>query len=217
MGIVLKRRTSPTWLGDAGAALAMPANPLRDLGRAARLAPEGKSAETHPTARLRRLRSWLLRPTSPRLERGPYMQHHPCSSRLSPGQSWPSPTSIGQEVYFINFTGIPVHDPQRANGLFLRCSEVWRLRKAILVMRWEDAGCGQPVGITARHGENQPVHAARTQQEAGLKAGPGDRGTRGPLTENPWTFTSGGHESYSLRISGFIPSGCVLGWMHIYL
>lgn len=63
MGIVLKRGTSPTWLGDAGAALAMPANPLRGLGRAARLAPEGKSAETHPTAR--------LRPASPRLERGP--------------------------------------------------------------------------------------------------------------------------------------------------
>lgn len=73
MGIVLKRRTSPTWLGDAGAALAMPANPLRGLGRAARLAPEGKSAETHPTARLRPLRSWLLRPTSPWLERGPYI------------------------------------------------------------------------------------------------------------------------------------------------
>lgn len=73
MGIVLKRGTSPTWLGDAGAALAMPANPLRGLGRAARLAPEGKSAETHPTARLRPLRAWLLRPTSPRLERGPYI------------------------------------------------------------------------------------------------------------------------------------------------
>lgn len=73
MGVVLKRRTSPTWLGDAGAALAMPANRLRGLGRAARLASEGKSAETHPTVRLRPLGSWLLRPTSPCLERGPYI------------------------------------------------------------------------------------------------------------------------------------------------
>lgn len=82
-----------------------------------------------------------------------------------------------------------------------------------MAMRWEDAGCGQPVGITARQGENQPVHAACTQQEAGLKAGPRDRGTRGPVAENPWIFASGGHESYSLRISGFIPSGCMLGWI----
>ena len=35
------------------------------------------------------------------------LKHHPCSSRLSPGQSWPSPTSIALEVYSINFTVRP--------------------------------------------------------------------------------------------------------------
>lgn len=43
----------------------------RGLGRASRLASEGKSAETHPTVRLRPLGSWLLCSTPPCLERGP--------------------------------------------------------------------------------------------------------------------------------------------------
>lgn len=49
------------------------ANPLWGPARATRLAAERKSAETHPTARLRPLGAWLLRPVSPRRERVPYI------------------------------------------------------------------------------------------------------------------------------------------------
>lgn len=59
------------------------------------------------------------------------------------------------------------------------------LRKAILAMRWEDAGCGQPVGVTARQGENQPVHAHNGRW--GRELGPGTEG----------------HTGLSLRIPGF--------------
>lgn len=85
------------------------------------------------------------------------------------------------------FTSNPSMTHRGAMAFFLRCSEVWRLWKAILAMRWEDSGCGQPLGVIARHGGHQPVKAARTQQEAGLRDGPGTEG----------------HVGLSLRIPGF--------------
>lgn len=110
------------------------------------------------------------------------------------------------------FTSNPTMTHRGAMAFFLRCSEVWRLRKAILAMRWEDAGCGQPLGVIARHGGEPACEGSPHTAGGGAESRPRDRGARGPVTENPWIFASGGHEGYSFRISGFILSGCVLGW-----
>lgn len=91
-------------------------------------------------------------------------------------------------------------------GLFLRRAEVWMLRKEnsafSWAVRWEAVGCGQPVAITPHHGENQPMHAACTQREAG-----GRRDTSGPTLRIPGSWLVGVARATHSIFLPFLPLG----------